>query len=41
MIRLATDKDWLHKAMKEVAKYWRSEREQRVNPLPAVAATNL
>src|ERR1017187_2067750 len=27
MIRLATDQDWLHKAPKEIAKFWRnSER---------------
>jgi len=23
MIRLATDQDWLHKATKELSKYWR------------------
>ena len=40
MIRLAADQDWLHKATKEISKYWRHKREQRVNPLPAVAATN-
>jgi hypothetical protein len=29
MIRLATDEDWLHKATKELAKYWRNKRERR------------
>src|SRR5471030_3160601 len=29
MIRLATDQDWLHKATKEIAKYWRDKRERR------------
>ena len=26
MIRLATDQDWLHKATKEIAKFWRQKR---------------
>lgn len=26
MIRLAGDQDWLHKAIKDVAKYWRNKR---------------
>jgi lysophospholipase L1-like esterase len=29
MIRLAADQDWLHKATKEIAKYWRQKRERR------------
>jgi magnesium-transporting ATPase (P-type) len=29
MIRLAADKDWLHRATKEIAKYWRLKRERR------------
>lgn len=29
MIRLACDQDWLHKATKEIAKYWRHKRERR------------
>jgi len=29
MIQLAADPDWLHKATKEVAKYWRQKRERR------------
>jgi hypothetical protein len=28
MIRLAGDQDWLHKATKEIAKYWRNKRER-------------
>jgi hypothetical protein len=27
-IRLATDRDWLHKPTKEIAKYWRNKRER-------------
>jgi hypothetical protein len=29
MIGLATDQDWLHKATKDIAKYWRIKRERR------------
>jgi len=36
MIRLAADKDWLHKATKEISKYWRNKRERRLN-LPSYA----
>src|SRR5471030_3266861 len=32
MIRLATDEDWLHKATKEIAKYWRNKRGRRRRP---------
>jgi len=37
MIRLAADMDWLHKATKEIAKYWRHKRERRqsADALPA------
>jgi hypothetical protein len=28
MIRLAADQDWLHKATKEIAKYWRNKRQR-------------
>jgi hypothetical protein len=28
MIRLATDQDWLHKATREVAKFWRQKRQK-------------
>ncbi len=31
VIRLATDPDWLHKATKEIAKYWRNKRERSGN----------
>jgi hypothetical protein len=30
---LATDQDCLHKATKEIAKYWRNKRERRQSPL--------
>jgi hypothetical protein len=36
MIRLAADQDWLHKATKEIAKYWRNKRERRINTQPSV-----
>ena len=32
VIQLATDKEWLHKASKEVSKYWRYKRERRCIP---------
>ena len=35
MIRLDADKDWLHKATKEISKYWRHKRERRQSPLPS------
>jgi hypothetical protein len=28
MIRLAADQDWLHKATREIAKFWRNKRER-------------
>ena len=28
IIRLAVDQDWLHKATKEIAKFWRNKRER-------------
>ena len=35
MVWLAADRDWLHKATKEVAKFWRSKRQRRMGPLPS------
>jgi hypothetical protein len=29
IIRFATDQDWLHKAIKEIAKYWRNKCQHR------------
>jgi hypothetical protein len=29
IIRLATDQDWLHKATKDISKFWRHKRERR------------
>jgi hypothetical protein len=37
MIQLAADPDWLHKATKEVARYWRNKRERR-QPSPTALA---
>ncbi len=37
VIGLATDREWLHKATKEISKHWRSKREQRVD-LPAACS---
>lgn len=31
VLQLATDKDWLHKATKDVSKYWRNKRERRAD----------
>lgn len=33
IIRLATDQDWLHKATKEIAKFWKNKRERRVTTI--------
>jgi len=33
VIRLGTDMDWLHKATRDVAKFWRNKRE-RQSPVP-------
>jgi len=30
IIQLVADKDWLHKATKEISKYWRHKRERRM-----------
>ena len=35
MIRLAADTDWLHKATKEISKYWRRKRERHMNLEPS------
>jgi len=31
MIKLAADKDWLHKATKELSKFWLKKRARRLN----------
>jgi hypothetical protein len=41
MIRLAADQDWLHKATKEISKYWRNKRERRQSPLPSSRPSKL
>jgi hypothetical protein len=35
IIRLATDQDWLHKATKDISKYWRQRHERRMRSQPA------
>ena len=40
MIRLAGDQDWLHKATREISKYWRQKRERRQIP-QALSRTGL
>ena len=37
MIRLAADKDWLHKATKEIAKHWWHKRRRHMDPLDVKA----
>ena len=32
VIQLATDREWLHRATREVAKYWRLKRERQAQP---------
>jgi hypothetical protein len=34
-VQLASDKDWLHKATKEIAKYWRQKRQRYQCSAPA------
>ena len=34
MIRLAADQEWLHKATKEISKYWGQKRGRRMNSEP-------
>ena len=41
MIRLASDREWLHKATKELSKYWRHKRERRQSPLPASGSLSI
>ena len=40
IIRLATDKDWLNKATKEVSKYWKHKRRRRRNSRRAIIPMN-
>ena len=35
MIRLAADQDWLHKATKDVSKYWQNKRERHMSRQPS------
>src|SRR5271170_882168 len=37
LIELAANKEWLHKATKEISKHWRHKRERRMGRLEAVA----
>jgi hypothetical protein len=41
VIRLATDRDWLHTATKDLSKYWRQKRERRQSPLPASGSLSI
>ena len=36
MIRLAADKEWLHRATKEISKHWRNKRERHTKVFPSV-----
>lgn len=38
IVQLAVDADWLHKATKEISKYWRQKRERRMNLSPPTAS---
>jgi hypothetical protein len=31
VLRLATDQDWLHKATKEIAKFWKNKRARQIS----------
>ena len=39
IIRLAADEDWLHKATREIAKYWRCKRERQQTSAPLPQST--
>jgi hypothetical protein len=41
MIRLAADQDWLHKATKEISKYWRNKRERHNNSSRSLCSEKL
>ena len=41
LIHLAGDSDWLHKATKEVSKYWRQKRARREPPQLVMARRKL
>ena len=41
MIRLAAEQDWLHKATKEIAKYWKNKRVRNHTPAPSPRAVRL
>ena len=38
---LAADQDWLHKAAKEISKYWRNKRDRRMNSFPAYSLATI
>jgi len=40
MIRLVVDQDWLHKATKEIPKYWRHKCERHRTRLPSTHLGN-
>jgi hypothetical protein len=40
MIRLAGDQDWLHKATKEISKYWKNKRQRQPSSLPVLRSVN-
>ena len=35
IIRVAGDQDWLHKATKEISKYWRNKRQRHTRQVSA------
>ena len=37
VIQLAADRDWLHRATKDVGRYWRRKRERRRAASPSLA----
>jgi hypothetical protein len=40
VIRLATDKEWLHKATREISKHWRHKRAHNQFSPPLLAVTH-
>jgi hypothetical protein len=40
VIQLAADREWLHKATRDITKHWRRKRERHRNPLQALVASD-
>lgn len=39
VIQFATDREWLHRATREISKYWRQKRSKNMNPVSSLQAS--